>query len=82
VLSAIEAVFGESSTTKYSRGGWENREKYFMHQELGDAVIHVSPGHNWLYISDADAVCDLFKRSKEFDRPPDLLGKFMLLCPL
>jgi len=44
-----------------------------MHWHLGDAVIHVSPGRNWLYVSDAEAVCELFRRSKDFDRPPDLL---------
>ncbi|TGO87147.1 hypothetical protein BPOR_0247g00120 [Botrytis porri] len=44
-----------------------------MHQKLGSAVIHVSAGHDWLYLCDSDSVNEVFKRKDDFDRPPDLL---------
>ncbi|TEY34808.1 hypothetical protein BOTCAL_0614g00080 [Botryotinia calthae] len=31
-----------------------------MHQKLGNAVIHVSAGRNWLYLCDSDAVNEVF----------------------
>ena len=76
VLYIIKLIFGECDVVKYGRPGWESKDKYKMHEELGDAVIHVSPGHNWLYVCNAEAVNDIFKRREDFDRPPDLLGVY------
>lgn len=79
MLPIIRAVFGDCDIARYSEPGWEFKNKYKMHQELGDAVIHVSAGRNWLYICDSDAVNEVFKRKDDFDRPPDLLGKNNIL---
>jgi hypothetical protein len=76
VLAVIKFVFGKCDITKYGRPGWESKDKYKIHEELGDVVIHVSPGHNWLYVCNAEAVNDIFKRRDDFDRPPDLLGMY------
>ncbi|KAM0310229.1 hypothetical protein ACHAO8_008329 [Botrytis cinerea] len=52
-----------------------------MHQELGDAVIHVSAGRNWLYLCNPEAVSEIFKRKDDFDRPPDLLAVLAVFGP-
>lgn len=50
VLAVLRFCFGEIDLVKYGRPGWESRDKYKMHVELGaDAVVHVSPGHNCKY---------------------------------
>jgi hypothetical protein len=77
ILAVLRFVFGEINLVKYGSPGWQSKDRYKMHETLGDAVIHVSPGHNWLYICNAEAVNEIFKRSKDFDRPPDLLGKLL-----
>ncbi|KAF7861433.1 hypothetical protein EAF04_007998 [Stromatinia cepivora] len=81
VLPIIKAVFGDCDVARYSRPGWEFRDKYRMHQELGDVVIHVSAGRNWLYICNAEAVNEIFKRRDDFDRPPDLLAVLAVFGP-
>jgi hypothetical protein len=73
----VKFLFGDCDVARYSRPGWEFRDKYRMHEELGDAVIQVSAGRNWLYICNAEATNDIFKRREDFDRPPDLLGNFL-----
>ncbi|KAM3082576.1 hypothetical protein ACMFMF_002234 [Clarireedia jacksonii] len=74
ILPIVKFLFGDCDVARYSRPGWEFKDKYRMHEELGDAVIQVSAGHNWLYICNAEAVNDIFKRREDFDRPPDLLA--------
>lgn len=76
VLLVLRFLFGEIDIVKYGKPGWESKNKYKMHEELGDVVIHVSPGHNWLYVCNAEAVNEIFKRKEDFDRPPDLLGMY------
>ncbi|KAF7908603.1 uncharacterized protein EAF01_004358 [Botrytis porri] len=73
VLPIVKAVFGDCDIVRYSTPGWEFKDKYAMHQKLGSAVIHVSAGHDWLYLCDSDSVNEVFKRKDDFDRPPDLL---------
>jgi hypothetical protein len=80
VLPVLKFVFGDCDLITYNTPGWENKNRYKMHEELGDAVIQVSAGRNWLYISDAEAASDIFKRNKDFDRPPDLLGWCFPFC--
>jgi hypothetical protein len=75
VLAILRFMFGEIDFVKYSNPGWESKAKYKMYEELGEAVIHVSPGHNWLYICNADSINEIFRRHKDFDRHPELLGK-------
>ncbi|QSZ36703.1 hypothetical protein DSL72_006586 [Monilinia vaccinii-corymbosi] len=81
VLPVVRAVFGDCDIARYSRPGWEFRDKYRMHQELGDVVIHVSAGRNWLYLCNPEAVNEIFKRRDDFDRPPDLLAVLAVFGP-
>ena len=75
VLAILKFIFGDINLVKYARPGWSSAVKHKMHEELGDVVMHVSPGLNWLFLCNAEAINDMFKRTKDFDRPPDLLGK-------
>lgn len=63
VLPIIKFIFGEIDLVKYGAPGWENRTRYKIRDDYGDAVMHVSPGYNWLYLADADAINDVFRRS-------------------
>lgn len=76
ILALLRALFGEIDIVKYGMPGFQSKDNYKMHEKLGDAVIHVSPGHNWLYVCNPEAVNDIFKRKNDFDRPPDLLGMY------
>lgn len=33
---------------------------------MGDVFMMVTPGRNWLYIADPDALMDMFRRRSEF----------------
>jgi cytochrome P450 len=48
--------------------GWEGNERHIVHQELGPIFLIVSPGGNWLCVSDADAINHVIKHPKEFRR--------------
>lgn len=71
VVSALRQLpgwLGNNSFTRYNYRGWEVPDRYFSHHELDDAYVLVSSRNIWLYVSDPDAVTDLARRSKEFDR--------------
>lgn len=77
VLSALKQLpgwLGNNSFTRYNYRGWEVPDRYFSHRELGDAYVLVSSRNVWLYLSDPDAVTDLARRSKEFDRETSVTG--------
>jgi hypothetical protein len=76
IIAFLRYIFGEIDMVKYSYPGWGSDVKHRMHEELGDVVIHVTPAYNWLYICEAEAINEIFKRSKDFDRPPNLLGRY------
>lgn len=48
--------------------GWEGNERSQIHEELGSIFMLVTPGGNWLCISDAEAINDILRRPKEFRR--------------
>jgi cytochrome P450 len=48
--------------------GWEGNERHIVHQELGPFFLIVSPGGNWLCVSDADAINYVIKHPKDFRR--------------
>ncbi|KAF2806680.1 cytochrome P450 [Mytilinidion resinicola] len=56
------------SFDRYYLFGWEGNERYRVHAELGDAFTLVTPGGNWIYIADPDAIWDTLKRPHEFGR--------------
>ena len=75
VLGAIRFIFGEIQMTRYGRLGWEYYDKYKIHLSLGDAVVLVTPGKNWLYICNPETFTEIFQRRNDFYRPSEMLGK-------
>ncbi len=53
----------------YMRREWTFHDKHKTHERLGDYFVKVTPGQNMLYISDGDAVSEIFARNKDFTRP-------------
>lgn len=68
--------FHLGSFTRYNRWGWAFHDKCGMHLEFGDAWIHVTPSANWLYLSDADAVKELFSHRRDFIKPYDIYSAY------
>jgi hypothetical protein len=75
ILAIIRSIFGESDVTTYGRLGWEYHDKSAVHQQRGDAIVLVTPGYNWIYLCNAEAVNDIFRRRNDFDRPTEMLGE-------
>lgn len=48
--------------------GWEANERHVVHQELGPAFMLVSPGGNWLCVSDANIFAEVLHRRTDFRR--------------
>lgn len=66
--------FDSGNFTRYQRLGWEFEDRSKTHEELGDAYMAVTPGKNWLYICDHEAISDLLHCRNEFKRPLEILG--------
>lgn len=85
ILSIVKRLpFGDNSFTRYNYRAWELADRYRSHQEMGDAFIIVTPGRNWLYISNPDTLTDVFRRRSDFPRCLELTGMKRLLsrsCP-
>jgi len=54
--------------------GWDANERYRVHAELGDAFTLVSPGGNWIYVSDPNAAWDILRRPRDFGRNVEQLA--------
>lgn len=67
--------FGSGTFTRFNWRGWEIQDRYRAHQELGDAIIFVTPGKNYLQLCDAEAISEIFHRRIDFPRPPESTGK-------
>lgn len=48
---------------------------YRAHQQLGDALLFVTPGKMYLQLCDAETVSEIFQRRSDFPRPPEATGK-------
>jgi cytochrome P450 len=59
---------GTSHFRRFYLFGWEGNERHRVHQELGPFFLVVSPGGNWLCVSDADAINYVIKHPKDFRR--------------
>ena len=68
VLSVVKAIFGDCSVTKYGQIGWEYHDKYRVHVKHGDAVVLVTPAHNWVYVCNAEASEAGFGKSCSFQK--------------
>ena len=75
--------FGNGHFTRFCHIGWEFDEKARAHVELGDAFMFATPGKNWIYLCDADAVHDIVRRERqgEFARPVELLAMLDVFGP-
>ncbi|KAL8904565.1 MAG: hypothetical protein Q9207_003184 [Kuettlingeria erythrocarpa] len=70
VVPLFERIpFGTGSFTRYNWRGWEFADKSKSHAELGDVFVVVTPGRNWLYLCNAEALLDVFQRRMGFPRP-------------
>ncbi|THV54440.1 hypothetical protein BGAL_0026g00110 [Botrytis galanthina] len=81
VLAIVRKIYGECSFTRFGRLGWEYYVKCKAHLELGDAIVLVTPGHNWFYICDAEAFNEIFQRRNGFPRPPEMLAMLDVFGP-
>ncbi|KAI0902826.1 cytochrome P450 [Ustulina deusta] len=70
VLSLVKRIpfIGNSSFIRYNYRAWELADRYYSHAEMGDAFIVVTPGRNWLYVADPEALIDIFRRRIDFPR--------------
>ena len=67
--------FCSGNFTRFNWRGWEIHDRYKAHQELGDALLFVTPGKMYLQLCDAEAVSEIFQRRIDFPRPPEATGK-------
>ena len=67
--------FGSGNFTRYNWRGWEFADKNRSHLGMGDAFVVVTPGRNWLYLCNAEALMDIFQRRADFPRPLEIFGK-------
>lgn len=66
--------FNLGSFTRYTTWGWQYKDHYDMHRELGDAFVHVNPFNNELFLADAGAINEVFTRRKDFLKPVQRYG--------
>ena len=66
--------FGTGNFTRYNWRGWEFKDKARSHLEMGDAFVVVTPGRNWFYLCNAEALSDVFQRRSHFPRPLEIFG--------
>jgi cytochrome P450 len=84
ILPIIQHIpFGNGHFTRFCHIGWEFDEKAGAHIELGDAFMFATPGKNWIYLCDADAVHNIVRRERqgEFARPVELLAMLDVFGP-
>ncbi|AEO62510.1 uncharacterized protein THITE_2106743 [Thermothielavioides terrestris NRRL 8126] len=72
VLSFLSRRFPflrDTSFTRYNWRGWEVKDRYRSHHEMGDIWVLVTPFKNWVYINDPEALIALFRRGSDFPHP-------------
>jgi hypothetical protein len=75
--------FGNGRFSRFGYVPWQFDDKYRAHQELGDAIMFVTPSKNWVYLCNADAIHEVIRRERqgEFIRPPELLAMLDVFGP-
>ncbi|KAF9697251.1 hypothetical protein EKO04_005117 [Ascochyta lentis] len=68
VLKARAWGIGTKHFRRFYLFGWEANERHAIHAELGPAFMLVSPGHNYLCVSDPDVIADVIHRRTDFRR--------------
>ena len=75
ILNLVKRLpFGDNNFTRYNYRAWEIDDRCQSHHELGDAFVLVTPGRNWLYISNPDTLMEVFRRRVDFPRCIELTG--------
>ena len=67
--------FNYGSFGRYSRRGWQFKDKARSHIELGPVWALVTPREIYVWIADLDAINDVFARKADFVRPAQLYSK-------
>jgi hypothetical protein len=76
VLTLLEHLpFCKGATTKFSRSAWDFYDRNRLLSEYPEGLWLVSPGRNWLYLWNAEAVHDVLQRKNDFPRAVELLGE-------
>ena len=70
--------FGLGNFTRYNWIGWSFEDKYHLHDEVGDAFIHVSPGENEVWVADAAAAHDILSRGRDFPKSVEMYSESRL----
>ncbi|KAF2122171.1 cytochrome P450 monooxygenase-like protein [Lophiotrema nucula] len=84
VMPLLERLpFGSGYFTRFCYTGWEFKDKSRAHVEFGDAFTSVTPGKNWVYLCNADAVTEIIRRERqgEFARPVEMLAMLDVFGP-
>jgi hypothetical protein len=84
VMPLLESLpFGSGYFTRFCYTGWEFKDKSRAHVELGDAFTSVTPGKNWVYLCNAEAVNEIIRRERqgEFARPVEMLAMLDVFGP-
>jgi hypothetical protein len=71
--------FGNGTFTRFTYYGWQSKENCAAHLDFGDAFITVTPGKNWLYVCNAEALIDIFRRGSDFPRPFEIHGETLFV---
>jgi hypothetical protein len=64
--------FGNGNFTRFNWRGWEFKDKYRAHEEIGDIFMLVTPGRNWIYLCNPEALLEVLKNNQRFPRPLEL----------
>ncbi|KAF1956845.1 cytochrome P450 [Byssothecium circinans] len=74
---------GYYTYTRFCYAGWQFDDRYRIHKELGDAVLFVTPGLNWIYLCNADAIHEVVRRERQgvFSRPVEMLAMLDVFGP-
>ncbi|KAL5431202.1 hypothetical protein PMIN07_009928 [Paraphaeosphaeria minitans] len=68
VLKCRAWGIGTKNFHRFYTFGWEANERHIVHEELGPAFMLVSPGGNWLCVSDASVFAEVIHRRTDFRR--------------
>lgn len=66
LVRKLPGVLGDNSFTRYNFRTWEMHDRCRSHHEMGDVFMMVTPGRNWLYIANPEALMDMYRRRSEF----------------
>lgn len=74
VARFIESIVGQTNLTRFGVRAWIFYDKNRAHLEIGDYFTLVTPGKNWLYVCNAEAMEEILHRRHDFPRPLEILG--------